>query len=147
MNWKDYVLAPLRAGWGKLVSWSKFLANQTIDPPPARAKAYFWVAVAMLAFGWLAGATVVSGVKSFFVPVYQAAKPMPLIPRLPSVITTVPLPTPAAVETLPPLAKVIKPEELTPKVNSGVNPTVIDAKPASNKRIIRRKRKCDTVFC
>lgn len=131
MDWKAKALAVIRAAVAKVVGWSKFLANQTIDPPPARAKAYFWVAVGMLAFGWLAGSTVVSGVKSFFAPVYQAAKPLSLIPRLPSVITTVPLPTPAAVETLPPLAKIIKAETVAPK-----------------KTVKRRaKRGCDTVFC
>lgn len=134
----DKLLALFWAGWAKIVATYRFLANQTIDPPPARAKAYFWVAVAMLAFGWLMGATILSGVKSVLAPVYQAAKPLPLIAPTDVVIS---VPPPAAIEaprpvaTLPPLAKLITLEPVKA--------------PVADKKAKRatRKPKCQTVFC
>lgn len=128
MTWKATLLAVLRAGFDKLVAWYRAAADYVVDPPPGHLKAYFWIVAATMAFGWLVGATVISAVKSVFVPVHQAApvqpikrvQPVYLIPRLPDVIVTTPPPAPVVT------AKTIAPTKAVKH---------------------RTKRKCDAVFC
>lgn len=126
MDWKAYVLAPLRAGWDKLVAWVKASGNYVYDPPPHHIKYWMVVVLGIAVGGSIFGGAIVSWFDRHVLwP--EAATPLPakrvqpvyLIPKLPDVITTIP---PAA---------------------------TIKATEAAPKKIVKRKRKpkCDAVFC
>ena len=131
----------LKAKISALLRWVEdtfaYCWNYVVDPPPRHLKFYFWVVAVIFIGGCTFGTTIVNGVKSFVAPVYQAAKPLPLISPT-DVTTTVPPPIAAPAPTLPPLAKVITAETIAPA----------KAVPGATKKVVRKKRKrCDTVFC
>ncbi len=112
--------------------------NYVVDPPPRHLKFYFWLVLAGSLAGYFLWAPIFNGVKSFVAPMYQAAKPLPLISPT-DITTTVPPPIAAPAPTLPPLAKVITAATIAPA----------KAVPGATKKVVRKKRKakCQTVFC
>lgn len=137
MDWKAKALALWSGVKAKVCA---LFNDHIVDPPPARLKVYFWVVLAGSLAGYFFWTPIFNGVRSVFAPVYQAATPLPLIPRLPSVVTTVPpVVAPKASASLPPLAKVITADTVAPA----------KAVPGATKKVVRKKRKpkCQTVFC
>lgn len=128
------VWALLKALWGKArVGW-----NMVFDPPPAAIK---WYILAVLAIA-VGGAVIGSTVNEWRIAAKPVADPVYLIPRLPSVIVTVP--PSASPKDLAPL-KTIKASE------AEAAPTV-QAELGSAKTAPKRKRKpkkaaCNAMFC
>lgn len=123
MSWKAKLLGALR--WVRdtvVTGW-----NMVVDPPAAAIKWYI-LAVLIIAVGGSIVGTRVQGWFAADKPVAHA--PAYLIPKLPSVVTTVP--------------PVVAPEVITAE-------TIAPAKavPGATKKVVRKKRKpkCQTVFC
>ena len=122
MDWKAKLLSALRWVRDTVV----YYFNLVVDPPAAAIK---WYILAVLVVG-VGGAIVGSTVKEWLVgatPVAQ--RQVYLIPKMPSVVTTVP--PSASPKQLPPL-KTIKAVEVAPK---------------KVKRVAKKKAKCEAVFC